>query len=149
MSADGLRDDDISDILTRTRRIALVGASRNPARPAHDIQRFLLSRGYDVTPVNPGLAGQDLLGRRVVATLEQAAPLEMIDIFRASEHVPGIVADAIRLGARVVWMQLGVIHDAAAADARAAGLTVVVNRCPLIETHRLGLPRHPGRAPTA
>ena len=143
MSSDGVDDQAIRDILISVRRIALVGASANPARPAHDIQGYLQSRGYDVTPVNPGLAGQELLGRKVVANLDEATPLEMIDVFRAPEHVPAIVDDAIRLGARVVWLQLGVIHDAAAAKARVAGLLVVMNRCPLIETHRLGLPlRH-------
>jgi predicted CoA-binding protein len=140
MRTNDLIDNQIRTILTSVRRIALVGASKNPDRPAHEIQGFLQSHGYAVTPVNPGLAGQDLLGRRVVASLEDAAPLEMIDVFRASEHVPGIVDDAIRLGARVIWLQLGVIHDAAAAMARGAGLEVVMNRCPLIEIHRLGLP---------
>jgi predicted CoA-binding protein len=140
MRTDDLIDNQIRHILTSVRRIALVGASKNPDRPAHEIQEYLQSRGYDVTPVNPGLAGQELLGRRVAANLEGAMPLEMIDVFRASEHVPGIVDDAIRLGARVIWLQLGVIHDAAAGKAREAGLEVVMNRCPLIESHRLGLP---------
>jgi len=141
VTIDGLHDTDIRAILTHVRRIALVGASHNPSRPAHEIQAFLQSRGYDVTPVNPGLAGQDLLGRRVVATLADAAPVEMVDVFRASEHVPGVVDEAISANARIVWMQLGVIHEAAAAKARAAGITVVMNRCPLIEAHRLGVPR--------
>jgi predicted CoA-binding protein len=140
VAGDGLADAAIRDILMRVRRIALVGASANPARPAHEIQAFLQSRGYDVTPVNPGLAGQSLLGRRVAATLEEAAPVEMVDVFRASAHVPGIVADAMRLGARIVWLQLGVMHAVAAEQARAAGLIVVVDRCPLIETRRLRLP---------
>jgi predicted CoA-binding protein len=139
MAIDGLGDAAIRDILTTVRRIALIGASRNPDRPAHEIQDFLLARGYDVIPVNPGLAGQDLLGRKVVATLDDAAPFEMVDVFRATEHVPAIMADAIRLGALVVWMQLGVVHEEAAAAGRAAGVIVVMNRCPLIETHRLGL----------
>jgi predicted CoA-binding protein len=140
MDADGLDDNQIRHVLMSTRRIALVGASRNPDRPANEIQRYLQARGYDVTPVNPGLAGEALLGRNVVATLDGAAPLEMVDVFRASEHVPAVVEDAIRLGALVVWMQLGVVHEAAAARARAAGLLVAMNRCPLIETRRLGLP---------
>jgi predicted CoA-binding protein len=140
MHTDGLDDKQVRHLLLSTGRIALVGASRNPDRPAHEIQRYLQTRGYDVTPVNPGLAGQDLLGRTVVATLDEAVPLEMVDVFRASEHVPAVVEDAIRLGARVVWMQLGVVHEAAAARARAAGLLVAMDRCPLIETRRLGLP---------
>jgi predicted CoA-binding protein len=140
MGEDGLADEAIRDILMRVRRIALVGASANPARPAHEIQAFLQSRGYDVTPVNPGLAGQRLLGRGVVASLDGAVPLEMVDVFRACEHVPGVVADAIRLGARIVWLQLGVRHADATEQARAAGLIVVVNRCPAIEARRLHLP---------
>jgi predicted CoA-binding protein len=146
MSNDGLDDAQISDILTSVRRVALVGASSNPDRPANEIQRWLQAWGFDVTPVNPGLAGQELAGRRVVASLDEATPLEMIDIFRAPEHVPAIVAAAIRLGARAIWMQLGVVNEAAAASARAAGLVVAMNRCPLIESHRLGLPR---RGPAA
>ena len=132
-------DAAIKGILTTTRRIALVGASANPARAAWEVQGALQAQGYDVTPVNPGLAGQTLQDRQVVASLDEAAPLEMVDVFRASEHVPAVVADAIRLGARVIWMQLGVIHEAAAAQARAAGLVVVMDRCPKIELRRLGI----------
>ncbi len=141
MAPDGLDDAAIAAILTRTQRVALVGASANPDRPAHEIQAWLQQRGYDVTPVNPGLAGQTLLGRIVVGSLAEAAPLEMVDVFRNAAHVPPVVDEAIRLGARVVWMQLGVVHEAAAARARAAGITVVMDRCPLIETRRLGLRR--------
>jgi predicted CoA-binding protein len=140
MSTDGLDDAAIRAILTRRRRIAVVGASANPARPSFEIMAFLLARGHDVTPVNPGLAGQDLQGRAVAATLDDAAPLDMVDVFRASATVPPVVDDAIRLGARIIWMQLGVIHHEAAARARAAGLTVVMDRCPMIEMRRLGLP---------
>lgn len=139
MSADGLSDDDIRSVLTTVKRIALVGASANPARPSNGVLRYLIGRGYEVTPVNPGLAGQTLHGRDVVATLDEAAPLEMVDLFRAAERVGPAVDDAIRLGARVVWMQLGVINEAAAEKARAAGLTVVMDRCPAIEIPRLGL----------
>lgn len=139
MSIDGLGDADIIRILATTRRIALVGASRNPLRPAYGIQGFLQRCGYDVTPVNPGLAGQDLQGRRAVATLDEAAPLDMVDIFRAPDHVPPVVEAAIRLGARTIWMQLGVVHAEAAARARAAGIAVVMDRCPAIESRRLGL----------
>lgn len=139
MAVDGLDDAAIAAILRQVRRIALVGASANPDRPAHEIQAWVQGRGYDVTPVNPGLAGQTLLGRNVVGSLAEAAPLEMVDVFRNQAHVPAIVDEAIRLGARVVWMQLGVLHQEAAARARAAGITVVMDRCPLIETRRLGL----------
>ena len=141
MTVDGLDDAAIAAILMQTRRIALVGASANPDRPANEIQGWLQGRGYDVTPVNPGLAGQMLLGRMVVASLAEAAPLEMVDVFRNPAQVPPLVDEAIRLGARVVWMQLGVVHEAAAVRARAAGLSVVMDRCPLIETRRLDLAR--------
>ena len=139
MSIDGLSDDAIRDILHGTRRIALVGASAKPWRPSHGVMRFLLERGYDVTPVNPGLAGQAIHDRGVVARLDSATPLEMVDVFRNSAHVGGVVDDAIRLGAGVIWMQLGVIDEAAAQRARAAGIAVVMDRCPVIEERRLGL----------
>ena len=142
MAADGLSDDAVRDLLATTRRIALVGASADPSRPSHEVMRFLLAHGFAVSPVNPGLAGQRLLGQAVVGSLEAAAPLDMVDIFRASEHVGRIVDDAIRLGALSVWMQLGVRDEAAADRARLAGLTVVMDRCPAIEWPRLGLGRH-------
>lgn len=139
MSLDGQTDAAIRAILETTRRIALVGASARPWRPSHGVMRFLLDCAYDVTPVNPGLAGQTIHGRPVVARLEDAAPLEMVDVFRNSAHVAGVVSEAIRLGARVVWMQLGVIDEQAAARARDAGIAVVMDRCPVIEARRLGL----------
>lgn len=134
-------DDAIRRILTQTKRIALVGASANPARPSHEVMRYLLAHGYEVTPVNPGLAGQEILGQRVVATLAEAAPLEMVDLFRNSAAVAEPVREAVRLGAKTIWMQLGVVNEAAADEARAAGLTVVMDRCPAIEIPRLGLRR--------
>jgi predicted CoA-binding protein len=100
--------------------------------------RFLLDRGYDVTPVNPGLAGQTIHGRTVVASLAEAAPLEMVDVFRASIHVGRLVDRAIELGARTIWLQLGVVDHQAAAKARAAGIKVVMDRCPVIEDRRIG-----------
>lgn len=130
----------IRGILTTTRRIALVGASDKPDRAANHVMAFLVARGFDVTGVNPALAGRTLHGRPVVATLDEAAPLDMIDVFRASDQVGPIVADAIRLHARTVWLQLGVINPAAAEAAQAAGLRVVMDRCPLIEWQRLQLP---------
>lgn len=132
--------DPIADILSTTRRIAVVGASNKPERAGNYVFAFLVARGFEVVGVNPGLAGQTLHGRPVVATLDEAGPLDMVDIFRASDQVGPVVADAIRLGARTIWMQLGVIDPAAAAAARAAGLAVVMDRCPLMEWRRLGLP---------
>jgi predicted CoA-binding protein len=135
---DGNTDDTIRDILTTTRRIALVGASAKSWRPSHEVMRFLLDHGYEVTPVNPGLAGQTIHGRTVVASLDEAAPLEMVDVFRASVHVSALVDRAIQLGAKTIWMQLGVIDQEAAARARDAGLDVVMDRCPVIEDRRIG-----------
>lgn len=132
--------DPIADILTDTKRIAVVGASNKPERAGNYVLAFLVARGFEVTGVNPGLAGQTLHGRPVVASLDEAGPLDMVDIFRASDQVGPVVDDAIRLGARTVWMQLGVINPGAAERARAAGLRVVMDHCPLIEWRRLGLP---------
>jgi predicted CoA-binding protein len=142
MSIDGQTDEAIRDILTGTRRIAVVGASDKTWRPSYGVFEFLLSRGYDATPVNPLLAGRTIHGRMVVASLAEAAPLEMVDIFRASANAGAAVDEAIRLGARTVWMQLGVVDETAATRAKAAGLTVVMDRCPVIEVRRLGLLRH-------
>ncbi len=132
--------DLIQQILTTTRRIAVVGASHNPARASNEIMAFLIARGFDVVGVNPGLAGQTLHGRPVVATLDEAGPLDMVDVFRAGDQVGPIMADAIRLGARTVWLQLGVLNAEAVAAGRAAGLRVVEDRCPSIEWRRLRLP---------
>jgi predicted CoA-binding protein len=132
-------DAVIRRVLTQTKRIALVGASAKPERASYEVMAFLLARGFEVTPVNPGLAGQEILGQRVVATLAEAAPLDMVELFRRSEEVMAPVEEAIRLGARTVWMQLGVVNEAAAEKARAAGLTVVMDRCPAVEIPRLGL----------
>jgi uncharacterized protein len=142
MSIDGQSDDTIRAILLSTRRIAVVGASDKTWRPSHGVFGFLIARGYDATPVNPLLAGSTVHGRIVVARLEDAMPLEMVDIFRASAYAGAAVDAAIRLAARVVWMQLGVVDEAAAERARAAGITVVMDRCPVIEVRRLGLGRH-------
>lgn len=130
----------IRDLLLATRRIAVVGASDRPDRPSHGVTGFLIARGYEVTPVNPTLAGREVQGRPVAATLEDALPLDMVDVFRRSAEAGAVVDAAIRLGARSVWLQLGVIDEAAAARARAAGLAVVMDRCPAIEWRRLGLP---------
>ena len=132
-------DIEIRDILTSVKTIALVGWSPKPDRPSHRVAAFLKARGYRVIPVNPGQAGQDALGETVVATLAEAGPVDMVDIFRRSEEAGAVADDAVRLGAKVVWMQLGVVDEAAAARARAAGVQVVMDRCPAIEIPRLGL----------
>lgn len=139
MAQDGLSEDAVRDVLRRTRRIAVVGASARPERPSHEVLRYLVAAGYEVTPVNPGLAGQEIAGRRVVASLTEAAPLDMVDVFRAPDAVAPVMANAIRLGARTVWLQLGVVDETAARAGRQAGLTVVMDRCPVIEMPRLGV----------
>jgi len=142
MSVDGQTDDTVRTILTGIKRVALVGASAKPWRASFGVMRFLLDHGFDVTPVNPVLAGQTIHGRTVVATLAEAGPLGMVDVFRNSAHVSPLVDEAIRLGARAIWMQLGVVDQAAADRARRAGIMVVMDRCPVIEDRRLGLFRH-------
>lgn len=135
-------DPAIRDILASTRVIAVVGISANPDRPSHGVARFLQSRGYRVVPVNPGLAGQELLGEHVwadLASVPAVLGVDMVDIFRRSEAVPEVVAEALaHLPAlRTVWMQLGVENAQAAAAAQARGVAVVQNRCPAIEWPRL------------
>ncbi len=132
-------DAKIRRILATVRTIAMVGASTNWNRPSYFVMKYLQGKGYRVIPVNPGAAGQELQGERVYASLRDIPDkIDMVDIFRASDAVPPIVEDAIAIGAKVVWMQLGVRNDAAAARAEAAGLDVIMNRCPKIEFGRLG-----------
>jgi uncharacterized protein len=132
-------DAEIRDILTSVRSIAVVGWSPKPERASHGVAAFLARRGYRVIPVNPGQAGQTALGETVRATLAEVGPVDMVDIFRRSEEAGAVVDEAIAVGAKVVWMQLGIVDEAAAARARAAGLRVVMDRCPAIEIPRLGL----------
>jgi predicted CoA-binding protein len=139
MRVDGLNDGQIRDLLTGTKRIAVVGASNKPARASYGVMQFLLDRGFEVVPVNPGLAGQSILGQTVVASLEEAGPLDMVDLFRNAADVGPPVEEAIRLGAKTIWMQLEIVNKAAADAARKAGLTVVMDRCPAIEMPRLGM----------
>ncbi len=132
-------DAKIRGILATVRTIAMVGASTNWNRPSYFVMKYLQGKGYRVIPVNPVAAGQDLQGERVYASLRDIPDkIDMVDIFRASDAVPPIVEDAIAIGARVVWMQLGIRNDAAAEHAEAAGLEVIMNRCPKIEFGRLG-----------
>jgi O-acetylhomoserine (thiol)-lyase len=132
-------DATIRRILASVRVIALVGASGNWNRPSYFVMKYLQNKGYRVIPVNPANAGKEMLGERVYANLREIPDkVDMVEIFRASDQVPPVVDDAIAIGARVVWMQLGVRNDAAAAKAEAAGLEVIMNRCPKIEYGRLG-----------
>lgn len=133
-------DDLIRQVLTRTRTIALVGASANPARPSHGVMRYLQREGYRVIPVNPGLEGQSLNGERVYARLADIPEkIDMVDIFRNSAQAGAASDEGVAIGARFIWMQLDVRDEAAAKRAEAAGLTVVMNRCPAIEIPRLGI----------
>ena len=127
----------ISDILSQVKTIAMVGASAKPHRPSHDVLRVLKEQGYNMIPVNPGQAGGQILGLDVVASLADIdQPVDMVDVFRVSEALPGIAQEAIDIGARVLWSQLGVYSDEAARLAEEAGLLVVMNRCPKIELLR-------------
>ena len=133
-------DSEIRAILKRTKTVAVVGVSMNPVRPSYYVARYLSLKGFRVIPVNPGHAGETLFGQSVRASLAECPDdVDMVDIFRRSEHVPPIVDDALAAfpGLRTVWMQIGVQHDAAADTARARGVDVVMNRCPKIEYQRL------------
>ena len=133
-------ESEIRELLASPRRIAVVGASPNPARASNEVLAFLVAQGHDVIAVNPGHAGKTIHGAPVVATLANVEPpAELVDIFRNSDDAGTAVDEAIVHGAKAVWMQLGVINDAAAKRADAAGLVVVMDRCPKIEIPRLGL----------
>ncbi|QIZ50426.1 CoA-binding protein [Dickeya zeae] len=135
-----MQDNDIKKLLTEVKTIALVGASDNPSRPSYGVMAYLLEQGYRVIPVNPGLAGETLLGQHVYASLaEIPEPVDMVDVFRQLNAAFEIAQEAIAIGARVLWLQIGVINEAAAVLAHDAGLSVVMDRCPKIEIPRLGL----------
>lgn len=133
-------DADIRRILKSVKSIALVGASSNGARPSYIVLKYLSERGYRMLPVNPGLAGKPILGAMTYASLKDVpGPVDMVEIFRASEYASGLVDEALQLDPlpRVIWMQLGVRDETAAERARARGVEVIMNRCPKIEWGRL------------
>lgn len=146
MNHDLYEPEFLKGILHSSRVIALVGASPDPSRPSNSVMRFLQGRGYKVIPVNPGQAGKQINGETVYAKLADIpVPVDMVDVFRASDYLATVVDEALALEPRpkTIWAQLGVRDDAAAARAQAAGLSVVMNRCPAIELPRLmGGPGH-------
>ena len=136
------RDEDIAELLAGARTIAVVGASDRASRPSYGVMRFLQDQGYRVLPVNPQITGEHVLGEYVWRELSQIGlPIDIVDIFRRPEAAADAVQQAIFVGAKAVWMQIGVINEEAAAAAEAAGLKVVMDRCPKIEIARLNLPR--------
>jgi hypothetical protein len=140
MNHDSYTDAYIRGILSEVKTIAIVGASANENRPSYFVLKYLIAKGYIVYPINPGLAGKTLLDRPVFARLADVPePIDMVDIFRASEAAPGVVDEALALAPppKVIWMQLTVRHDEAASKAEARGVKVVMNRCPKIEFGRL------------
>ncbi len=133
-------DDDkrIERILRDTRTIALVGASPKPDRPSHGVMAALLRAGFQVIPVNPGLAGQTILGQTVVAALSDIKEkVDMVDVFRRAEDTPSVAREAVAIGAKSLWLQLGIVNEEAAGIAAAAGMNVVMDRCTAIEIRRL------------
>lgn len=140
MNHDSYDPDLIRDVLTKTKRIAMVGASPNPARPSNGVLRFLLGKGYDVIPINPGHAGKQIHGQTVVASLADIeGPIDMVDVFRAADQLPALVDEILALADRpkVIWGQLTVRNDDAARKAEEAGIMVIMDRCPAIEYPRL------------
>ena len=134
-------DSLIKSILRSVKTIAMVGASGNSIRPSYFAMMYLLNKGYKIIPVNPGMAGQEILGQKVYASLKDVpAPVDMVDIFREAKFAPEIAREAIaekdRLGFKILWMQLGVISEEAQKLAQDSGLTVIMDRCPKIEHGR-------------
>ena len=140
MNHDAYDDVYISEILNTVRTIAVVGASANDVRPSYFVTKYLIDKGYEVFPVNPGHAGKEILGRMTYASLTDVpVAIDMVDVFRAASAVPAVVDEVLKLDPlpKVIWMQLTVRHDEAAGRAEAAGIKVVMNRCPKIEYARL------------
>ncbi|MBD8195475.1 CoA-binding protein [Pantoea agglomerans] len=137
-----MNDQTIREVLTRTQRIALVGASDRPERPSYGVMKYLLDQGYEVIPVSPKLAGKTLQGQQGYASLADVpGKIDMVDVFRNSEAAWGVAQEAIAVGAKTLWLQLGVINEQAAVLAQDAGMTVIMDRCPKIEIPRLGITR--------
>ena len=131
-------DEGLANLLKTVRHIALVGASHKPERPSYQVLEFLLKKGYLVTPVNPGLEGQTLLGQTVVGSLSDIYdPVDLVDIFRDGSALPGLVDEAIAIGAPSLWTQLDVRHAVAQKKALDQGLSVVIDKCPAREWPRL------------
>ena len=144
------RDEDLAELLQSARTIAMVGASDRPDRASFGVMRFLQQQGYRVIPVNPRITGEHVHGEFVFRELSQLGdPIDIVDIFMNSASVGPIVDEAIKVGAKAVWMQLGVIDEAAAARAEAAGLKVVMDHCPKIEFARLSIPPRTGEVAAA
>ena len=140
MNHDSYSDDHIREILNTVKTIAMVGASPQNVRPSYFVFKYLAERGYDMIPVNPGQVGKSLLGKPFVASLREVdGPTDMVDIFRSTENIMPVLDEILALPTppKVMWLQLGVRHDEAAAKAEAAGITVIMNRCPKIEYGRL------------
>jgi len=135
-----MKQNDIAEILSTTRTIALVGASDKPDRPSYRVMKYLLDQGYHVIPVSPKVAGKTLLGQQGYGTLaEVPEKSDMVDVVRNAEAAWGVAQEAVAVGAKTLWLQLGVINEQAAELAREAGMNVVMDRCPAIEIPRLGM----------
>ena len=131
-------DLEIASLLAKTRNIALIGASANPERPSHRVLAFLLQAGYQLYPVNPGLAGSEICSRPVYSRLSDIpVPIDMVDVFRQSHYLADIVEQSIEIEVGAIWTQLGVVDEQAALRAESAGLLVVMDKCPAIELPRL------------
>lgn len=132
------KDDELRRLLVATRTIAVVGASPKPDRPSYGVMAYLQAAGYRIIPVNPGVAGQTILGERVYATLQDIpVPIDLVDVFRRAEDTPPVARDAVAVSAKALWLQLGIANDETAAIATGGGLDVVMDRCTAIEVRRL------------